>query len=157
MNKKPSVIVIAALLFVNACGSRVGAFEEPVLESAPVVVDMGDASSSLDSIDESPTTTSTVRPTDGFADLSGNGVDELQTTTDQTSETTVPRSSTSTASSTTTTSSTSPDQQTTTTQPQVDVDLDALTEALRELEDLLGLFDSQVDSVDLDETEGETP
>lgn len=155
MNKKPSVSVIAALLLVNACGSRVGAWEEPALDSAPMVVDVGDVPSFTDSVHTSPTTTSTVVSADGDIGQS----EAIHPAPDHTSETTVAQSSTTTttSSTTTTTSGSSTVQPSTTTQPPVDVDLDALNEALRELDELLGLFDSQVDSVDLDETEGETP
>lgn len=154
MNKKPSVIVIAALLLVNACGSRVGAWEEPALESPPAAVDVADVPSSTDVVGDSTTTTS-AGPSDTGSEDFQSAADE----TDETSATTVAESATSTTTTTspTTTSTSSPGQPTTTTQPQVDVDLDALTEALRQLDELMGLFDSQVDSVDLDETEGETP
>lgn len=137
MNKKPSVIVIAALLLANACGTGVGAREAAVVESVPVVADLSDYSS----IDES---------------IADPLPDQTVSTPDRTSGSTQSAPS-STAPTTTTVTVVPTGQETTTTQPPVEIDLDALTEALRELDVLLGLFDGQVDSVDLDETEGETP
>ena len=155
MNKKPSVAVIATLLLVNACGSRVGAWEQPVEESVSVAANASDERSVDESIvDRLPVPVANASAVVDAEDDAGPSDTELDAPTSVTD----PQPPADTVASTTTTTTTAPIQDpTTTTQPQAEVDLDALTEALRELDALLGLFEGQVASIDLDETEGETP
>lgn len=155
MNKKPSVTVVAALLFVNACGPRVGVPETSVggvVDASTTSTHVGEALVSSDGVTvDSTIATTTQAAVDESPSAEGESVESAAASERPATSPVVP------ASSTTTTAASSVPETTTTTQPPAEVDLDALNQALNELDALLGLFDSQIDAVDLDETEGETP
>ena len=160
MNMKPSVAVVAALLLVNACGPRIGVpgtSGGEVVESTAPANHVGEASVSGDEAthgtDLPVAATTTQAGAEGSPSAEGESVGNVET---------MPGRSTTQSVVATTATTTAPvasgvPATTTTTRPPVDVDLDALNQALDELDALLGLFDSQIDAVDLDETEGETP
>lgn len=156
MNKKPSVTVVAALLLVNACGPRVGVpatSAGEIVESTATSTHVEEALASGDDVTVNPTTeTNTRGAVDESPSAEGESVESAAASERPTTPSVVP-----TTSSTTTTTASSVPETTTTTQPPAEVDLEALNQALNELDALLGLFDSQIDAVDLDETEGETP